>query len=54
MRDTRTKDKRRLNSIFLEMGMDRDVAAIISGINKKDGDRRRENGKKSVDNTRRR
>ena len=38
MRDTRMKDKQRLNSIFLEMGMDKDVASIISGINKKNND----------------
>ena len=54
MRDTRMKDKQRLNNIFLEMGMDKDVAAVISGINKKDNDRRRENNKKSVDNAKRR
>ena len=54
MRDTRMKDKQRLNSIFLEMGMDKDVASIISGINKKNNDRRKENEKKSVDNNKRR
>ena len=53
MRDTRMKDKQRLNSIFLEMGMDKDVASIISGINKRDNDRRKDE-KKSVDNNKRR
>ena len=48
------KDKQRLNSIFLEMGMDKDVASIISGINKKNNDRRKGSDKKSVDNTKRR
>ena len=52
MRDTREKDKQRLNTIFLEMGMDKDVASIISGIKKKDECRRKD--KKSVDNNKRR
>ena len=53
MRDQREKDRAKLNSIFLEMGMDRDVASIISGIK----DKRRndkEKDKKSVDNRNRR
>ena len=52
-KEEREKDKAKLNSIFLEMGMDRDVASIISGMK----DRRRddkEKDKKSVDNRNRR
>ena len=54
MKDTRIRDKERLNTIFLEMGMDRDVASIISGLNKKEDSKKREDNKKSVDNNRRR
>lgn len=54
MRDNRERDREKLNSIFLEMGMDRDVASIISGLNKKEESRKREDNKKSVDNNRRR
>jgi len=55
MRDNRERDRQRLNSIFLEMGMDRDVASIISGIDKKEDSRKRgDNSKKSVDNNKRR
>ena len=54
MRDTRIKDKQRLNTIFLEMGMDKDVASIISGLKKRDSVRSKENNKKSVDNNKRR
>ena len=53
MKDTRIKDKQRLNTIFLEMGMDKDVASIISGLKKRDS-RGKENNKKSVDNNKRR
>ena len=35
MRSQRERDQVRLNNIFLEMGMDKDVASIISGVNKK-------------------
>ena len=55
MMNSRERDKQRLNSIFLEMGMDKDVASIISGINKREESKKREdNNKKSVDNGRRR
>lgn len=52
MKTERQRDKEKLNSIFLEMGMDKDVASLISGIRKKD-EKRRER-EKSVDKDKRR
>jgi len=48
MRSQRERDQVRLNNIFLEMGMDKDVASIISGVNKKrKEEKRKENNRKN-------
>ena len=52
MKSERERNKEKLNSIFLEMGMDKYVASLISGIRKKD-EKRRER-EKSVDKEKRR
>ncbi len=54
MRNERERNQERLNSIFLEMGMDKDVASLISGVKKKQEDKRRNEKEKDIDNNRRR